>query len=536
MSSSDGKPVTRVTTSQGALRVEAADTGTELSVVDSSFRVVARGVGRLEAALPAGIYSVRSRTGGQEDERFVVIEPEPVRLASRTGNRVAKRTARRRARPPATPLNLPAAAFGSPVPLVGTFAPEPHVREAERESRVVHAKKGQGSRIFVCVRDEPRPGSPVPYPDLNPAAGLLLHDLKGALIADFEQLAARGAPSGAPWAACTIELDPGAYLLTVDTPDARLRHTVIASPGWDTEVFLLLTSYAEGAAGRRADLPDAAFLLSRSGFDPANPEARQAELARLRLRDRQARERMREQPRQPWSPGQIEQPMLLLLKLHGVLLQGPLDEARRRTMQEGLARLRSLLGDHPDVEALATRIEPARTPPPRFEVPPMLLASWGVLNEEAKTRPELIPSDSLLNRVATRLWGQGPALVWREPTTRAGIPAIDDPRPVAFAALAPALAASLTATGDLTVEQWGARLRTMDLEAARARRDLDAYERAAVDHLAPGGDPRPPPGPAAAAETLEQRLVRALDVPATAVARVLRGLALKLTRPPPAPP
>ena len=522
MSSSDESTFPRVTRSHEALRVEAADSDTEITVVDSSFRVVARGLGRLEAAVPVGLYKVRARTGGHEVERLVAVEPEPswfgwVSPIPRT-------------------MALPPAPFRSPVPLAGTLAPEPHVQGAERESRVVHAKKGEGSRFFVCVRDEPRSGTLVPGPDLNPAAGLRLHDLKGALIADFEHLGVHGAPSGTPWAACTIELDPGAYLLSVDTPDARLRQTIIASPGWQTEVYLLLTSYAEGPAGRRADLPEAAFLLSRSGFDPAQPEARQAELARLGLRDWQARERMKEQPMQPWSPGEIEQPMLLLLRLHGVLLQGPLDEARQHTMQEGVARLRSLLGEHPDVEALATRIEPARTPPPRFEVPPMLLASWSVLNEEAKKRPELVPSDSLLNRIATRLWGQGPALVWREPGVHEDVPPIHAPPWLAFAVFGEDAVANLPAAEDLTVDQWVARLRTLDLAAARARPDLDGYERVAVDHLAPGGDPRYLPGPAAPGETMEPRLVRALDVPATVVARVLRGLALKLTRPPPAPP
>ncbi len=488
----------------GTLRIEAADS--VIFVLDASFRVVARSFDRLETALPAGLYKAQTRIGNQLEERLIAVEPEPARRARRRLRIPPARA--RRVMAAAAPMMVPPPRIGSPAPLVGTFAPEPHARAAERESRRVHATRGAGSRIFVCVRDEPRPATPVPYPDLNPAAGLVLQDIRGPLVADLEQISVQGARPGAPWAACTIEVDPGAYLLSVNTPDARLRQTIIASSGWQTEVYLLLRSYAEGPAGRRADLSDAAFLYSRVGFDPADPEARQTELARLRQRGRQAPETTREQL-EPWLSGEIEQPMLLLLGLQEALRQRSPDEALRRMMRTGLTRLRGLIGEHPDVEALAMRIEPARTPPPRFTVPPMLRASWDIINEEARERPEIIPPDSLLARIATRLWGQRPALVWREPRiTRAG---------AAFPGAALEAVMAAPPAGGRTIDELVSQLLTLDLRAITARPDLDAYERAALDVLMGPALPVP----------MEQRLVRALDVPQAVVLRVLSSLHLK---------
>src|SRR5437016_848551 len=54
------------------LSVDAGVT-TELFVVDSTLNLVQRGIGRLDATLPAGIYKVRALAGRQEDERIVLV-------------------------------------------------------------------------------------------------------------------------------------------------------------------------------------------------------------------------------------------------------------------------------------------------------------------------------------------------------------------------------------------------------------------------------------------------------------------------------
>src|SRR6476620_6579332 len=115
------------------LRVEGTATddlraADELFVIDSSFALVKRGVGTLEARLPAGVYKVKSRRAREEREQFVVLDRD--------------RTVRFESTP-----------FASPAPFYDTtLTHETHRDAAARESRVVHVAAGIGARIFLQSR------------------------------------------------------------------------------------------------------------------------------------------------------------------------------------------------------------------------------------------------------------------------------------------------------------------------------------------------------------------------------------------------
>ena len=69
---------------------------------------------------------------------------------------------------------------------------------------------------------------------------------------------------------------------------------------------------------------------------------------------------------------------------------------------------------HPDVEALALRLEPSAVTH-IFENPPMLRRSWTLALEASVTRPELVPASSAASTIADRIWGEEPWLIWQSP-------------------------------------------------------------------------------------------------------------------------
>ena len=74
-------------------------------------------------------------------------------------------------------------------------------------------------------------------------------------------------------------------------------------------------------------------------------------------------------------------------------------------------KLRSLVGPHPDVEALALASD-RPSPAYIFDGPPMLADSWSHVLPAAGHRPDLVPLGSLAERVSPYLWGNGPWLLW----------------------------------------------------------------------------------------------------------------------------
>ena len=69
---------------------------------------------------------------------------------------------------------------------------------------------------------------------------------------------------------------------------------------------------------------------------------------------------------------------------------------------------------HPDVEALALRLDPSAVTY-IFENPPMLRRSWTLALEASVTRPDLVPANSAASTIADRIWGEEPWLIWQHP-------------------------------------------------------------------------------------------------------------------------
>lgn len=376
------------------LEVRCADSATEVFVIDGQFNLRDRGIGYLKTLLEPGLYKVKVRVGFETQEQPVIVRDHD------------------------QTIDIPRFHFVSPAPLNETSKThEFQIQAAYDGSRNVDLSVGQGSSIFIFVRDWT---SDTPPPQVlpscpNPGRGLSLRDIQGNVIAD---LTTQGKHSNnwEPWAGCHVEVNPGCYLLSLETPwDVKLEQTIVASSAWQTQVFLLQRVYGEGPDSKRADLQGAAILMARQhqGFDPNNETSRLAELARLGLCN--ARRVLSDDVRQMLA-NKFENPMLGIFAAHLLLLDEKPDLGLLNIVIDNLRML--LPGSHPDLDALSLVLNPnaAHT----FDVPPMVRKGWSLIVNATAKRPDIIPDDSISAKIATRLWGSDPWLIWTRQNQIAG--------------------------------------------------------------------------------------------------------------------
>jgi hypothetical protein len=374
------------------LTVTTGDVGSEIFLVDGRLHVIAQAGGELQGDFDPGLYQIKVRAGEATREEYVTLTP---------GEEVTKA--------------FPRLAFASPAPLVDTaFSDQRHREIAIAQSRLPHVKSGHGSEIYVVVRNSASPDQPVAEAGGHPGQGLALLSAGGATLADLGTQSWTDSRAGSI-AVCNVELDPGIYKLSLGTPDGgRLEQVVVASPGWQTQVFLLQRAHDSNTEVPSIELSGAAVFMAPldrvDRFDPEWPQNRLVELARQALASR----RQIVTPRLRESLGQNQDdPMLGLFGGHLLLLDPEPDLDLLRLVVENV---RGMLGQtpHPDVEALALRLDPSAVSHV-FESPPMLRRSWTLALEASVTRPELVPASSAASTIADRIWGEEPWLIWQRP-------------------------------------------------------------------------------------------------------------------------
>ena len=175
---------------------------------------------------------------------------------------------------------------------LATPEPAASIRQeaASRLSREVHSTVGQGSEVFVFAAPGRTRNRPSQATDADLAAALSLHDQDGALLVEFRKVARRSGGAAGPCAGCTIALSPGSYRLRVATLAwGHLEQVVIASPGWQTQVFLAQFPGDLAATGDDPlgglDPARTSVLQARigHGFDAQRDDLRLADLSPHRL-------------------------------------------------------------------------------------------------------------------------------------------------------------------------------------------------------------------------------------------------------------
>lgn len=367
------------------LVVRAYDRCSEVFLVNSDFQRIAAGIGELEAVVSPGIYKARFRIGQKQVDQLVEVARESPERATLEicGDPVD---------------------FSSPVPLAGIGAgqdiQEVHRKAAEKFSQLaVSEQKGAGSWLFLFIR-EITDSAAVPW------AGITLHDLDGALIAEPNQ-GICDQENG--YFALHLEVDPGTYRLRVEEePGEFYEMFVQTEAGWQTQVFAVSEqAWLPDIQAHRAALSSAAVLMAEAGqgFTAKDEVARQVELLRLGLLHR------RKVVTETFVADLLQQeslhslnPLQVILLAHSLAEQGKLDTALLTTL---LKKLPANFAEHADIQALMLN-QPA-TVRPAFFAPPMLHSSWDRIVQAVKQRKAIIPPGSLAAQlddgvIKTALW------------------------------------------------------------------------------------------------------------------------------------
>lgn len=378
------------------LTVNTRDEASEIFVIDSQFLRVGNTAGRAASfTLPEGLYTVKIRAGSVYSEQSVAL------FENKT-------------------VNFDPVTFSSAAPLEGTAKThEYHIENAKNHSHALNVQLGGGSQIYIFARDFTGRGpKPTRAAQSNPMRGLALYNRHGDLLVDLETASTISTDTD-PWAACNIAIDPGAYRLRLSTDSGDLlEQTLIASPGWQLQVFLLQKNYGLHKPDYRADISNASIFMTTLGkgfdtgnlppMDPEETDARLVELARQAIRD--GRNSLSGTVIQSLLNAKFANPMLGVYGAHLSLMN---KEINRTTMEMVVGNLRYLLqAPHPDVEAIAIRSGLGSDY--IFDMPPMLRRSWEFMLEQSVVKPEIIPESSFASQVAGNLWSEGLWMVWGE--------------------------------------------------------------------------------------------------------------------------
>jgi hypothetical protein len=223
----------------------------------------------------------------------------------------------------------------------------------------------------------------------------------------------------------------------------KVERSIVASPDWQTQVFVLKNEPRDAAvllAGPQvadpalAVLPDSvSVFMSRGGFDPSRTDMELADVARIALTDER---RIMSDELMQMLDGKFENPTLgifgahlLLLSLDRAASEATADAAKTPPTEAAPAprlelplqakdldvivqNLRRLVGDrHPDVEALSLRAsDPALRHRKPLTEPPMLRRSWSLFVSASNDAPSLCPPE-LWKRVR-QMRSSPPYLTW----------------------------------------------------------------------------------------------------------------------------
>jgi len=369
------------------LTVLAADETAEIAVLDGGLRSVAKGIGKVQQSLPAGLYKVRVRVGPTLVEQLVSLDQD-------------------------RQIEFPQASIPSPIPLERTSRGNTdHTAAAIKASQTVRDVFGAGASVLIFAREQSRSGSELKHKD-NPATGLTLLTESGQELANVERRAEVNL-DGDPCAGWRAEIDPGPYRLRLARKDgSTIERALFAGPQAQIQIFLLQCDYPlpDGSVQRIPDMSGSAIAISPNyQFSPQRQRTRLAEIARYALT--QSRRILSDGLLRDLLDEKFDDPMLGLLGAHLLLRDKPADARLFRIVTDNLLRL--LGPNHPDLRALWLRREPADSAvDARLESPPMFRLSWDLAVEASIRHPEVL-SAKAPSAIADKILPDAPWLIWR---------------------------------------------------------------------------------------------------------------------------
>ncbi len=368
--------------------IRTDDPTAEIFILDSSLQLVKRGVGLLQGSLPPGPYKIKIRVGQDVKEELVILSGASVDRYYQSLR------------------------FSSAVPIVDTATShEYHMSAAAQGSSAVLRTAGHGSSIFLLSRFWTPPSGEKLRKAANPAAGIQLLRADTQPLVDFGHEAIVDQQDD-PSARFRVDVDPGFYILQIERSDGqKLQQSLIASPGWQTQFYLMRRPYEtsrQRSDRQEPDMISSAVFMGRLGtnlFDPNNRDLRITETARIALINQR---RVLPSDLKRMLSEKFENP---ILGIYGgyLMLHDPETDSSLYSML--ISNMRRILDHpHPDVEALALAcgIDSNHV----FERPPMLRESWRAVVKATTSIPDLIPAGSFADSISIRLVEADPWLLW----------------------------------------------------------------------------------------------------------------------------
>lgn len=354
-----------------------ADPDVETLIIDHAFRLRHRSMGEFTHRLPPGLYKFKYKRGPAISEELVEIPAgsgKPLIITPR--------------------LELP---FTSSMPLRKTRgASDEHLVTAKRLSEAPPLQCGAGSRIFIFIRLDPDAAGT----RADVSEGLTLHATDGALIVDLPTVVMRDKASGAPCAGINVSVDPGTYRLRHRHRDETLEMAIVASPHWQTQVFLIYKA-TESDAVEPTPLVSASVMMSRTSFNPDDELLRLADASLVALREK--RPILSKRQIDALLSDKYENPMLGIYGAHALV-----GIEHSSNLAHVVGNLESLVHGHPDVMALRLSL----STPIVVDTPPMLRSSWRAILEASLAGRAVIPPGSLASRIPAALLEGTPWMIW----------------------------------------------------------------------------------------------------------------------------
>ncbi|WAJ34399.1 hypothetical protein OUO20_05545 [Arthrobacter sp. FX8] len=208
-------------------------------------------------------------------------------------------------------------------------------------------------------------------------------------------------------AGCLGRLKPGPYILRTSmrgSPEPEwVDQTIWLSPGWQTIVFVPNTSFGPDSRGLSVHMTDLGSM-----WHPDDIEAAATEAALAGLRD--GTDSIDRFTTEMLLYGKFRNPILGVLGLH-TLMMGPSPDPE--LVQTVVRNLEHLIGDHPDVMALAAALPERDLNGIEVSWPPMLERSYrACLLPANRAHPGVLLADSPAQRIAPLIRIPGPWLRW----------------------------------------------------------------------------------------------------------------------------
>lgn len=364
------------------LTVRAEQPTAMLTVMDHSWRIIAEGIGSLTSDLPPGLYKIEAQLSRNTWSKHVSLRNEPEHV------------------------HVPFFGIKSAVPShVFTRSHEYHEAHLNAAANRTDVKAGTGARILMVARNWSPGGNA-----LTDLPGLTLERWRGDELANLEQngsIDRRGDTVGS----CAIEINPGAYVVSAETPFGRISHSIYARQGWESRFFVLQDFTSPHSSTSSAE-PQPTISVTQAIVRPHVDDWQLYELietAQSALSE--GRAAIGETLFRQIANAKWDTPILGLLAAHILLLADCKDQTTRSGAREVafsrnnfeiiLKNTAKLLGEtHPDILALRTRSE---TMPlhddDQVNTPPLFMRSWNLLLQASERDYPNLLRNSLWQRV-----------------------------------------------------------------------------------------------------------------------------------------